>query len=612
MFAATFSTLVRSNYRTLFALCSLIVIFYVAKLQGYLLFHTLVELFSIVVAFAVFIVTWNSRKMQDNAFLHLVGISYIFIGALDLLHTLTYGGMNIIQVDGFPGNQFWVATRMMEALTLVCGLLILRRRIRLNSDVVFLGYFVVSVLIVLTILVWKVFPVCFVQGLGQTPFKVYMEYKIIATLLVAASLLVGSKTRFSPSVYKFLLASMIFTIVSECCFATYLSNTGTINELGHYAKLVSFFLIYKANVETGFIRPTDLIFKDLKESEQKYRTLAENLPGMVLRFDPQFKCIYANRSISLLAGSNGFIENSIEGQLQVYLVPLLHRAGQSGEQQMESFELKGSQGSEFHTIQVIPEKSSQDQQLSYLVICNDVTGLKRTQLQLQQLNDTKDKLFSIIAHDLKNPFTSLLTYSELIYKKSSSLDRIKIEQMATRMNHSAKEAYALLENLLSWSSVQTGLLRAVPELLSVRELLEQMHSLMGPLAQQKGISLVVGNIEQTNVFADRQMVATVLRNLVSNALKFSFQNGQVEIAVSQVDGFALFSVADTGTGIPVESQAKLLEVGNKFSSIGTASESGTGLGLVLCREFIELNGGKIYFQSELGVGTTFFFTLPIV
>lgn len=612
MFAATFSTLVRSNYRTLFALCSLIVIFYVAKLQGYLLFHTLVELFSIVVAFAVFIVTWNSRKMQDNAFLHLVGISYIFIGALDLLHTLTYRGMNIIQVDGFPGNQFWVATRMMEALTLVGGLLILRRRIRLNSDLVFLGYFVVSVLVVLTILVWKVFPVCFVQGLGQTPFKVYMEYKIIATLLVAAILLVGSKTRFSPSVYKLLLASMIFAIASECCFASYLSNTGTVNELGHYAKLVSFFLIYKANVETGFIRPTDLIFKDLKESEQKYRTLAENLPGMVLRFDAQFRCIYANRSISLLAGSNGFIENSIEGQLQVYLVPVLDRAGQSGEQQMESFELKGSQGSEFHTIQVIPEKSSQDQQLSYLVICNDVTGLKRTQLQLQQLNDTKDKLFSIIAHDLKNPFTSLLTYSELIYKKSSSLDRIKIEQMASRMNHSAKEAYALLENLLSWSSVQTGLLSPVPELLAVRALLEQMHALMEPLAHQKGISLVLGNIEQTNVFADRQMVATVLRNLVSNALKFSFQNGQVEIAVSQVDGFALFSVADTGTGIPLESQAKLLEVGNKFSSIGTASESGTGLGLVLCQEFIALNGGEIYFQSELGVGTTFFFTLPIV
>lgn len=608
----TFYSLLRNNYRTFFALTSLAIIFYVAKLQGYLLFHTLVELFSIVVAFAVFIVTWNSRKMQDNGFLHLVGISYIFIGALDLLHTLTYRDMGLIQVDGFPANQFWVATRMMEALTLMGGLLIVRRRFRLNSDLVFLGYFGISLIVILTILVWQVFPVCFVQGIGQTPFKVYMEYLIIAILLFSAFLLVRSKARFTPSVYRLLLSSMVFTILSECCFASYSTNTGFLNQLGHYTKLVSFFLIYKANVETGFIRPTDLIFKGLKESELKYRTLAENLPGMVLRFDSELRCIYANRSAFLLKDTSAVIGNSIESQLQVSLRPLLQWAGKSGQQQMDSIELQGASGSEFYTIQVIPEKSSKASELNYLVICSDVSGLKRTQLQLQDLNDTKDKLFSIIAHDLKNPFTSLLTYSELIYSKSSSLDRSKIEQIASRMNRSAKEAYALLENLLSWSSIQTGVLRPVPELLSVAELTGQIQSLMGPVAQQKGIALIIGEIERTVVVADRQMMATVLRNLVSNALKFSFQDGKVEIGVSSLEGFALFSVADTGTGIPLENQAKLLEVGNRFSSVGTASESGTGLGLVLCKEFVELNGGKLYFNSEFGVGTTFFFTLPLV
>lgn len=612
MATKTLSSLLRDNYRTLFALSFLLIVFNVSKLNGYLLFHTLVELFSIVIAFAVFIVTWNSRKMQDNGFLHLVGISYIFIGALDLLHTLTYRGMQIIPVDGFPANQFWVATRMMEALTLVGGLLIVRRRIRLNSDLVFLGYFGVSLIIMLTILVWKIFPICYVQGLGQTPFKLYMEYAIIAVLLVAAGLLVFNRKRFSPSVYRLLLFSMCFTVLSECCFASYYSNTGLLNEFGHYFKLVSFFLIYKANVETGFIRPTDLIFRDLKESEQKYRTLAENLPGIVLRLDSKFRCIYANRS-----GYSGMRKDSIEvdapgSELFSLLQPLLKRAEQLGEQQMESLELNGPRGTEFHAVQVIPEKSTHEGELSYLVICNDVTALKLTQLQLQELNDTKDKLFSIIAHDLKNPFTSLLTYSELIYKKFSSLDRVKIEQMASRMNDSAKQAYALLENLLNWSSIQTGLLRPVREVLSSRELLEQLQGLMEPVAQQKGVALIIKRVEETNILADRQMVATILRNLVSNALKFSFQHGKVEIGVSLVDGFALFSVADTGTGIPLENQSKLLEVGNRFSSVGTASESGTGLGLVLCREFVELNGGKIYFQSEFGVGTTFFFTLPVV
>lgn len=612
MATKTLSSLLRDNYRTLFALSFLLIVFNVSKLNGYLLFHTLVELFSIVIAFAVFIVTWNSRKMQDNGFLHLVGISYIFIGALDLLHTLTYRGMQIIPVDGFPANQFWVATRMMEALTLVGGLLIVRRRIRLNSDLVFLGYFGVSLIVVLTILVWKIFPICYVQGIGQTPFKLYMEYAIIAVLLVAAGLLVFNRKRFSPSVYRLLLLSMFFTVLSECCFASYYSNTGLINEFGHYFKLVSFFLIYKANVETGFIKPTDLIFRDLKESEQKYRTLAENLPGIVLRLDSKFRCIYANRSGYSGMGTNSIDVDAPGSELFGLLQPLLKRAGQLGEQQMESLELNGPRGTEFHAVQVIPEKSTHEGELSYLVICNDVTALKRTQLQLQELNDTKDKLFSIIAHDLKNPFTSLLTYSELIYKKFSSLDRVKIEQMASRMNDSAKQAYALLENLLNWSSIQTGLLRPVREVLSSRELLEQLQGLMGPVAQQKGVALIIKRVEEINILADRQMVATILRNLVSNALKFSFQHGKVEIGVSLVDGFALFTVADAGTGIPLENQSKLLEVGNRFSSVGTASESGTGLGLVLCREFVELNGGRIYFQSEFGVGTTFFFTLPIV
>ncbi|MBC8988469.1 histidine kinase [Pedobacter sp. N36a] len=611
MTTRTLSSLLRDNYRTLFALSSLFIIFYVSKLQGYLLFHILVELFSIVVAFAVFIVTWNSRKMQDNGFLHLVGISYLFIGALDLLHTLTYMGMQVIAVDGFPGNQFWVTTRMMEALTLVVGLVIARRRIRLNSDLVFLGYFGISLVVVLAILVWKVFPVCYVQGIGQTPFKLYIEYAIIAVLLVAAGLLIGNRKRFSSSVFRLLLVSMCFTVLSECCFASYQSNTGLLNEIGHYFKLVSFFLIYKVNVETGFIRPTDLIFKDLKESEQKYRTLAENLPGIVLRLDTHFRCIYANRS-----GYFGMGPDSLDGDLSgfelfVSLQPVLQRAGLSGERQMENLELNGPTGTEFHAVQVIPEKSSMDRELSYLVICNDITGLKRTHVQLQELNDTKDKLFSIIAHDLKNPFTSLLTYSELIYRKFASLERSKIEHMAFRINDSTKQAYALLENLLKWSSIQTGLLRPAKEVLSVRELLGQLQGLMGSVAQQKGIALIIEKVVETSILADRQMVDTVLRNLVSNALKFSFQNGKVEISVESAEGFALFSIADTGTGIPLENQAKLMEVGNRFSSVGTASESGTGLGLVLCREFVELNDGKIYFQSEFGEGTTFFFTLPI-
>ncbi|MEJ2883585.1 sensor histidine kinase [Pedobacter sp. GR22-6] len=503
----------RNNYRTCFAIAFLILVFYFSKLQSYLLFHTFVELFSIVVAFAVFIVTWNSRRMQDNVFLQLVGISYLFIGALDLLHTLTFKGMTMIPVSGFPANQFWIATRTLEALTFVVGLILLKKHKRFNPELVFLGYFFAALLIMLSILVWQIFPVSFIEGVGQTPFKIYAEYAVVVILSISVYLLIKLKRFFSPEIYQLLLISLFFTILSEFCFTLYISNYSTANEIGHYAKLISFILIYKANVETAFIRPTDLIFKNLGESEEKYRTLASEL--------------------------------------------------------------------------------------------------KKTEQQLQGLVDTKDKLFSIIAHDLKNPFTALLTYSELISKNSGTLDRVKIGHMAARMHESARQAYGLLENLLHWSRLQTGLLKPVPEEILVSELFAAAEKLAIPLAQSKGISVHFEKRQGLVVKADKQMVATVLRNLLSNAIKFSYEGSKVEIDAVPQGKQVIFTISDQGTGIAIEHQQKLLEVGNQFSAPGTAAEQGTGLGLVLCREFVESNGGRIWLESRLGFGTSFSFSLPV-
>jgi signal transduction histidine kinase len=609
---------VKNNYRTTFAVTFLILVFYFSKHQSYVLFHTIVELFSIVVAFAVFIVVWNSRKMQDNNFLHLVGISYIFIGGLDLLHTLTFKGLDMlvfknISADMFLGNQFWVCTRMMEALTLLTGLLIIKRTKKLNSDLIFLGYFVISFIIILMILVWKIFPVCFILNVGQTPFKVYSEYAIILVLISAVYLLIRNRKQFTASVYQLLLASVIFTILSELCFTVYVTNFGSVNEIGHYAKLISFFLIYKANIETGFITPTNLIFRNLKESEIKYRTLAENLPGLVFRFDQDLKCIYANSQNhheNILA-TQSKIENSDKIlTLEEMVFPVLMRAHQTGTVQLGSFKIDRPTGEQFYAVQVIPEYTFKEEGGSYLVICQDVTDLKQTEHQLQALNDTKDKLFSIVAHDLKTPFTSLLSYSELIHMKADTLERVKIEHMAGRMNESAKQAYALLENLLNWSRIQTGLLKPDAKSIAVAELFAESKKLAEPFALSKGIQLKFQDDEQLIVFSDLQMSATILRNLISNALKFSYQGSEVNVKAFVNENHIVVSVADQGTGILKENQEHLLEVGNRFSAPGTAAEVGTGLGLVLCKEFVESNGGQIWLESEFGVGTTFYFTLP--
>lgn len=380
----TFTSLFARYYRTAFSIICLMLIFVYSKKHGYMLFHTLVELFSIVIAFAVFIVAWNSRKMQDNKYLHVVGISYLFIGALDLLHTLSYNGMNVIPLPGYPANQFWVATRGMEALIFLGGFLMIGRKRKINTELLFLLYFVVSLLIAASILVWQVFPVCFIPGKGQTLFKIVGEYVIILLLLTSLFMLYKRRANFDRKTYQLLVGSIIFAILSECCFATYTTNTGTLNEWGHYGKLISFFLIYKANVQMAFDKPMASIFRELKASETEYKTLAENLPGIIMRFDENLKCIYTNQGIrknSQFADSDAeALSKRIWKELEQALVERKNIAGE--------LEVGMQDSRYYYSFQIIPEIFDKAAESRLLVIFRDITISRKEKLYLSNLLDS--------------------------------------------------------------------------------------------------------------------------------------------------------------------------------------------------------------------------------
>ncbi len=619
MFKTALSRLLRDHYRIVFTVCLLILIFQISVRQNYLLFHTIVELFSIVVAFAVFIITWNARKMLDNNYLYFVGVAYLFVGGLDLLHTITFKGMNIIPGTIYYANQFWVATRFLEAMTLVLGFWFLNRKKVLNGDLTFIIYTLISVFIILTILYWKIFPVCFVDGAGQTSFKIYAEYAIIILLFAAGYLLYRFRESFSRSVFLYLSMSLFFTIVSEFCFTLYISNYSFTNEMGHYAKLISFFLIYKANVETGFSKPAGLIFKNLKDNEQKYRTLAENLPEMIFRFDKDFKCLYSNSAVEkILSHKNEFyIGKDLRGlgfpaAFETLLIETLLSVGQHKKSMEIDFDFTEGATPYFFSIQIIPEYDTDILEETYLIIGYDITNLKVTEKRLQNLNATKDKFFSIIAHDLRNPFTSLIAFSELIYKNAGKLNTEKIEGLALRMNDSAKQAFSLLENLLNWSKIQTGALIPNPHPLNVSNILEEIKALCASSAITKSIEIVLADGIDGVIWVDKQMINTVLRNLITNAIKFSEANSQIRLNAVPREKYMLFSVADTGVGIAKNVVDELMEFGFKYTTNGTHDEIGTGLGLTLCKEFVEKSGGSIWLESELGKGTTFYFTIPFI
>jgi two-component system, sensor histidine kinase and response regulator len=238
-------------------------------------------------------------------------------------------------------------------------------------------------------------------------------------------------------------------------------------------------------------------------------------------------------------------------------------------------------------------------------------NLKDKEMKLMELNETKDKFFSIIAHDLRNPFFNLMGLSDLLGSNINDYSQDEIVDIANAMSVSAKQGYDLLENLLDWSLVQSGRISYMPEKVNLLKVAKTNAGLFESNIRVKniGISLLID--KELKVYADENMITTVLRNLISNAIKFSVRGSDVVIDAVRKDNEVLVSVTDQGTGISKENLDKLFKISTKVSVKGTENESGTGLGLVLCKEFVELNGGKIWAETKLGKGTTMRFTLPV-
>lgn len=231
-------------------------------------------------------------------------------------------------------------------------------------------------------------------------------------------------------------------------------------------------------------------------------------------------------------------------------------------------------------------------------------------VKLHELNQTKDKFFSIISHDLKGPLNSLTSFSHLLIEHTENLSKEEIQMLARDLDKSVRNLFALLENLLEWSRAQTGAIDFTPEEFDLKELLETNKTLLESQARNKRISIMLEPSEQCRVRLHKQSINTVVRNLLSNAIKFSREGGMIRLAINVRDEGVHVSVTDDGVGMTREVIDKLFRLDQKHSTKGTANEKGTGLGLILCREFIEKNGGKITVQSEAGKGSAFTFSFP--
>ena len=248
----------------------------------------------------------------------------------------------------------------------------------------------------------------------------------------------------------------------------------------------------------------------------------------------------------------------------------------------------------------------------------DIGDIKLTEQKLRVANEAlgkaiaaKDKFFSIIAHDLKNPLTALLLSSETLLVYFDQFSRDKKKRAIDNIHEAGRHLERLLENLLQWARSQTGRLEYKPSEINLAEIIDRVVSLLSSSAKIKNIRLNSEIEEDIIVYADENMLQTIIRNLMSNAIKFTHRGGEVTVKGKILNGYVEIAVIDNGVGISEEDIDKLFRIDLAFSKSGTNKETGTGLGLILCKEFVERHGGKIWVESQLDKGSEFRFTLPI-
>jgi signal transduction histidine kinase len=236
--------------------------------------------------------------------------------------------------------------------------------------------------------------------------------------------------------------------------------------------------------------------------------------------------------------------------------------------------------------------------------------IRELNLQLEKLNNDKDRFITILGHDLKSPFTSILGFLELLTEDIRKFNTDEIESHVNVINDAAKQTYNLLEDLLTWTKAHSGKIPFNPQILDLHDIYTNIENILSSAADAKNITVNYFSQGEIKIFADADMLKTVLRNLVSNAVKFTNRDGFINVTAIEVSGNVTISVSDNGVGIQNERLSGLFDISQILTTTGTANEKGSGLGLILCRELVEKHGGRIWVESEYGQGSNFSFSLP--
>ncbi len=620
----------------------------IISIYSTVLTHTLVEMFSIIVACSIFMVAWNTRRFLTSNYILFIGISFLSVSVFDLLHTLSYLRMNVS--PGFDINistQLWITARYMGSISLFIAPLVMDWKPR--PVLLFWLATAATGLLLAAIFIWRIFPVCYIEGLGLTKFKIASEYVIIALFTSSFALLVRKRTEFNRSVFLWLSGSILLRAASEITFTTYANAFNEPNIAGHFFKIAAFYLFYKALVESALVRPYDILFRNLKISEEALRDERDRAQHYLDVAKTILVVINADQRVSLINTKGceilGYPEHEIIGknwfdlfvptrmreEVRVAFMKLI--AGEI--QPVEHFEnpIVSRQGEErlisWHNAVLENDKG---EIIATLSSGEDITARKRAEEQLiqktaelERSNAELEQFAAIVSHDLKEPLVSLGGFAQVLREKYKDRLDAKAQTLISHIINGSFRMERLIKDLLAYARVDTTKKTFVA--LSCNTILGIVLSNLERAIEESGAVITVD--ELPTVAGEEMQLIQLFQNLIGNAIKYrSGQTPRIHVSARSLqnagmnspDTFLsstprsshsntgwLFSVSDNGIGIDLAHTDRIFQI---FYRLHHNRYPGMGIGLAVCKKIVERHGGRIWVESEPGKGSTFYFTIP--
>jgi hypothetical protein len=635
-------------------------ILYVISRYNYNLFHSLADGATIVIAASAFTIIWNSRQRVDNGYFLYTSIAFLFFAILDLIHMLGNKNMGVFAASyGNLGPTFYIVSRYELSISLLIAPFFIRHKV--NTPLLFAVYSAATALILLSVFTWKIFPACFVEGVGLTPFKVISDYVICLILLGAMALLLINRQAFDPRVLKIIVASITLSIATGLTFTLYSDPFGITNTVGHFFQIAAFYLIYLAFIETSLTKPQEILFRKLKQNEEQ---LTENLKQLDAANDELNQEIGERKQVeaelrrqrkwlqvTLSSIGDGVIATNAAGQItfmnaiaedltgwtlaeasQKPIKEIFNIINEDTRHEVDNPATRVLRegvvvGLANHTLLVrkdetevpiddsaAPIKDQDGEILGMVLVFRDIIERKKAErcqaehaAKLKEVNSELESFSYSVSHDLRAPLRVIAGFSQIILMKEGAQFDEETRRQFKIITDNAALMGQLIEDLLDFSRLVGQ--AVAKKSLDMEELIGEVWRELLNINPGREMALKINPMPQA--CGDRALIRQVYGNLLGNAAKFTRGRtlAVIEAGSCSRDNETVYYVRDNGVGFDMKYYNKLFVVFQRLHS--DEAYKGTGIGLAMVQRIINRHGGRVWAEGDVDKGATFYFTLPI-